>query len=260
MNKQKITIIVLIVIIILLLLMGCRIYCGQKAKIASQKTFINALTDTLHTYINKEGQQVAKIALLETESARDFLVMDIKDATIQKLQEEVRKYKGKLGPGGSVTVVSNTTEATGTNTTVVTVRDTIERNDTIFLYPEYTSTINLGKKDDSTYWIITGVTANKDTTEVTVSVENSYTVVIGREKSKGFKALFKPKIPFVEITNENPYTKTKTLRSYRVSIPKPKRFGLGVNVGYGLTFDKSYQPIFRPYIGIGLNYNIINIF
>ncbi len=256
MTKERIGIIALVIIIIILLQRGCE----KDAKIASQAVFINAMTDTLTTYTNKDGQQVAKIAMLETERVKDFLVMDIKDAEIKKLQDEVKKNKSRLGPGGAVVVVSGTTEVTGGDTSTTTMRDTVRRNDTVWLYPEYSGLIKLGWRTDSTWWVNGDVKANRDSTTIGIKVDNAYTVVIGREKAKGFKALFKPKIPFVEITNENPFTTTSTMRAYRVKAPKPKRFGIGINVGYGLTFDKNYQPIFRPYIGVGLNYNIIEFF
>lgn len=35
---------------------------------------------------------------------------------------------------------------------------------------------------------------------------------------------------------------------------KPKRWGIGVQVGYGITVGK--QPQFSPYIGIGVSYNL----
>lgn len=37
---------------------------------------------------------------------------------------------------------------------------------------------------------------------------------------------------------------------------KPKRWGVGVQVGYGVTIGK--QPQFSPYIGVGVSYNIWN--
>ncbi len=36
--------------------------------------------------------------------------------------------------------------------------------------------------------------------------------------------------------------------------PKPKRWGIGVHVGYGMTIQG--KPEFHPYIGIGISYNL----
>lgn len=41
-----------------------------------------------------------------------------------------------------------------------------------------------------------------------------------------------------------------------VSVKKPTRWGLGVQVGYGLTLEKA--PHWTPYVGVGLSYNIIS--
>lgn len=258
MNKERIykaVSITIIVILILLNLKSCKNTQDTKKDYVST---INALQDTMISYRNKDGMQVAKISLIETEKASMFLDIKSKDAVIVKLQEEVKKNEKRLGKSGSVTVITNTTEVKTVDTTYITFKDTIVRNDTVFVYPEYSSFIKKGLRIDSSYWVTANVKANKDSTSFELGIQNSYTIVLGREKAKGFKALFKPRVAFAEVTNENPYTSTKTLRSYRVQTPKPKRFGIGVHVGYGLIMDK--VPILRPYIGIGINYNIIELF
>lgn len=45
----------------------------------------------------------------------------------------------------------------------------------------------------------------------------------------------------------------RTVTIDRVVTPPPKRFGLGLQVGYGITLDGRPQP----YIGVGLSYNFI---
>lgn len=37
--------------------------------------------------------------------------------------------------------------------------------------------------------------------------------------------------------------------------PKPRRWGIGIQVGYGMT--AAPRPEFHPYIGIGISYNFI---
>ena len=37
---------------------------------------------------------------------------------------------------------------------------------------------------------------------------------------------------------------------------KPKRWGIGVQVGYGVTIGST--PKFAPYVGVGISYNILN--
>jgi len=259
MNKERIYKVVGITIIVILILLNIRSCKNTQDTKRDYVNTINALQDTMTTYYNKDGMQVAKISLIETEKASMFLDIKSKDAVIIKLQEEVKKNKNRIGKSGSVTVITNTTELNTVDTTsYITSKDTIIRNDTVFIYPEYSSFIRKGLRIDSSYWITANVKANRDSTSFELGIQNSYTVVLGMEKAKSFKGLFKPKIAFAEVTNENPYTSTKTLRSYQVKVPRPKRLGIGVNVGYGIILDK--KPIFRPYIGIGLQYNIIEIF
>ena len=250
----KVVSITIIVILVLFNLKSCKNTQDTKKDYVNT---INALQDTMTTYRNKDGMQVAKISLIETEKASQFLEIKSKDAVIVKLQSEVKKNKKRLGESGSVTILENTTEIITVDTTYITSRDTIIRNDTVFVYPEYSSLIKKGLRIDSSFWVTASVKANMDSTSFEIGIQNAYTIVLGKEKSKGFKALFKPKISFAEVTNENPYTSTKTIRSYRVQTPKPKKLGIGVHVGYGLILDK--VPIFRPYIGIGIQYNIIEI-
>lgn len=38
--------------------------------------------------------------------------------------------------------------------------------------------------------------------------------------------------------------------------PKPKRWGIGIQVGYGVTMSRT--PQFSPYIGVGISYNLFN--
>lgn len=221
---------------------------------------INSLNEELIKYENRDGVQVSKIKIIEFENSKQFLEIKSKDEKIIQLQELVKKNNKKIKePGSSITIIKNTTDINSRDKTIINFRDTININDTIYIYPEYNSLIRKGliKNSDSLYWISGSVLANKDSITLDVLVHNSYSLILGREKEKGFKNLFKKKIPFAEITNENPYTDTKTLRTYQVQEPRPKRLGIGFHVGYGLVLDK--QPIFRPYIGIGLQYNIIQI-
>lgn len=257
MNKEKIYKIVSIIIIVILILLNLKSCQTNKNTKKDYTNTINALNDTMIAYKTKDGLQVAKISLIETENTKQFLQIQSKDTEIIKLQEEVKKNKKRIGNSGSVTVISNITEVQSSDTTHITLKDTVIRNDTVFIYPEYSSLIRKGIRKDSSYWVIANIKANKDSTSIGISLSNSYTVLIGNEKRKGFKNLFKPKVPFVEVTNENPYTSTKTIRAYQVKAPKPKRLGIGFNIGYGLILDS--KPIFKPYIGIGIQYNIIEI-
>jgi len=252
MFERKNAIILLLIILVILLLLKA---CDQKETIETQANLITAMGDTLHVHTNSKGQEVASIEALQAQSVKYFLTIQTQDATIQKLQEEVKRNKDRINKTGSVTVVTSTTTVEGKNVTTITSVDTVYKNVGIETYPVYEASIKLGKRNDSAYWVNSYIKASKDSISLSAKIENAYTVVIGMQKRKGFKNLFKKKVPIVEVTNENPYTSTKTLRAYVTKSPRPKRFGIGFNVGYGIILDK--KPVFRPYIGIGLQYNII---
>ena len=49
--------------------------------------------DTVKYWKNKNGENVAKISVLETDKTRDFIKMATKDSIIKELQKLVKKYK-----------------------------------------------------------------------------------------------------------------------------------------------------------------------
>jgi hypothetical protein len=55
---------------------------------------------------------------------------------------------------------------------------------------------------------------------------------------------FHPSLDWVEVLNKNTYTTT--------TIKKPRRWGVGVQVGYGMSREG-----LSPYIGVGISYNLI---
>lgn len=57
----------------------------------------------------------------------------------------------------------------------------------------------------------------------------------------------------LDVTNKNPYNHITGLDAYRVPLPKPKKFGIGVQVGYG--FSNGIEP--RVYVGAGIHYSVI---
>ena len=59
----------------------------------------------------------------------------------------------------------------------------------------------------------------------------------------------------LDVSNANPYTRTAGLMSYRIEEKKAKKLGIGLQIGYGL--QQGLKP--KPYLGIGLSYNLIRI-
>ena len=124
-----ITILVLIVIILSIST------CNGNRKASELNGVIYALNDTMQTYRNRDGAHVAKITILETQNVTDFLLLTSKDSTINKLQNEVSRYRSKISGGGSVTVINTNTNAAGASGNSITKYDTVIKDNFVYIYP-----------------------------------------------------------------------------------------------------------------------------
>lgn len=60
------------------------------------------------------------------------------------------------------------------------------------------------------------------------------------------------KRPVLNLYTDNPYLKTIGIASYKTDTPKPKKYGIGISVGYAICGSG-----LSPFAGVGLNYNLI---
>jgi hypothetical protein len=244
-TTKKVLIPILAIIAILAMLRGCE----AQAKLAEAETINKALGDSLVTWRDKEGAFKANITLLESQSADYFVKLNTADSTVVKLQALVTKYKKQLGKKGSATVITTDAEIDISEPTVV-YRDSTKPCDPV--YQTDFEIMGTGKYKN-TRWVWGVVTATKDSTQVGMRFHEEIDVVIGQEKT-GFLGLGKPK-PFVEVTLHNPFNKVSTLRSFNVTPPKPKRFGIGPTLSYGV--GSGFIP--QVFVGIGVNYSILRL-
>lgn len=248
-NKTNRKIIIALVIIILLLGAGAYVAITHYMQdAAEQKALGEAAQSKLIVTENKLGQETASRQAYETADNATFLALKNMDAETKKLQDLVRSYKKELKKGGSATVV--TTETAVSETAVTTVIE-----DSTGCNPTYQVDIDDTLVDP---WLAYKIVANRDSINFNFVLKNEFTVVVGQKQQKGFKGWFKDPKPFVDITNLNPYTKTKELRTYTVAVPKQKRLGIGVSAGYGLHMG-SGGVSHGLNISVGLNYNLILI-
>ena len=209
-------------------------YYGDKEK--DLKLINNMVTAKMVTYRNSDSLQVAKILVFQADKAKDFTKIKSQDSVIQFLQSEVQKYKGMIKkPGSSVTAISNTTNMNGSIPTTVTQANPAIPQKTNF--PVYTA-------QKHNIWLDLDIIAKVDSIHYDLKVRNKYSVVLGYEKG----------LPIAMVTNYNPYTETTDMKAYSVMVPKPKRFSLGVHAGYGIV-----GMGFGPYFGVGINYDLINL-
>lgn len=223
--------------------------CESEAKLAKVETMNKALEDSLTTWRDKEDNFKANITLLESEKADYFTKWNTADANIIKLQALVSKYKKQLGKKGSATVITTDAEIDITEPTVV-YRDTSKPCDPV--YKTDFEVMGTGKYKD-TKWVWGVIEATKDSTIVGLRFHEEIDVVLGEEKT-GFLGLGKPR-PFAEVTLHNPYNKVSTLKSFNVTPPKSKKFGIGPTLSYGV--GSGFVP--QVFVGVGVNWDIIRL-
>jgi hypothetical protein len=215
------------------------VYC---LRLINERKFQQSISENfdkeLQIWRDDSGRQVAKIEFLEFNSLKTLREFETTNTELIELKKIVEQYRKKLKKGGSVTLVKGKTVIETVIKEVQGSRDSI--------YPVYTGDVNLGK------WIYGNVVANKDSITLGLTVVNEYDVIFGRDKT-GFLGLGKSK-PFVQVTNYNPYSEINTIKTFNVERNKPRRFGLGVTAGYGITLD-NLSPV--PFVGAGLNYTFI---
>lgn len=206
-----------------------------------------ATQDTLTTTRNKYGQQENKIGILEATNENQFLNIKTNDSTIIHLQNQVKKYKGKLQ---SATFTSTETLDTGTTIVVITSADTIIGKDSlVYIYPKYET-----EWDEK--WSKGEIIARRSGIFRKILTKNEYEFTQGLEKrTKGIKGIFKKREPVVTMTNLNPNTVTKELRTFTVKTPK-KRFSFGLQGGYGMMLNDNGINT-GIYGGIGFEFTII---
>lgn len=57
------------------------------------------------------------------------------------------------------------------------------------------------------------------------------------------------------VTSDCPYISVLNIKSQKFDLKKPTRWGIGLNAGYGIIFDKDVH--LAPYLGAGASYNLI---
>ena len=216
----------------------------QKSKFVDQEELYNAVTGSIKTWKDKDSLNNAKIQIMQTEKAGDFLKLQNLEGVNLELQNLIKSQDKKIEDLTAALVIESNTIYT----------DTLR-----MFYPIGGDTIVFSKSvlldSISNEWIDAMFGFNRGFSYLDVNIKNKYEIVMGFEGGN----LFKRGIPYATITNLNPYTSTKEMRVYQVRVPKQKRFGLGFQAGFGGIYDIQHKSIgYGPYIGIGINYNVIN--
>ncbi len=207
------------------------------------------LNDNQKTFKDKDSLSHTTNNVIEGKT-KDFIDLQVKDKEINELQELVKKYKKQLANKGNAT---NFTSETKIDNSFGIKKDTIEikvvGNDTMKLH-KYEYDISL-KDKKGIEWVSGKAVATKDSLHLEQKIINKYSVIIG-EESQGW---FKPKKPFVEVINLNPFSETTKVKTYQVETKPIKKIGIGPGVYYGI--GNNFQP--QVFIGIGIQYNFIRL-
>lgn len=195
--------------------------CSDRDREINSKRLIEQLNDSLRSYRDKEGKMISRISTIEVDNMSFFKQLEVKDKTIQELQKLVKK-----------------------GTLAASIIKTETKVDTVFRTTKIKDTVNVTYETDFDVqgWIWGTVAINKDTTALRIFTRDQYDIRLSKEKDG----------TYIDVINHNPFSTTQEVRSV-YKLPKQKKFGIGVNLGYGMT---SYG--LSPYIGLGINYNLIN--
>lgn len=229
------------ILVVILLLLGAGYYIDKlQGQLKEQTNLVVSLEQDVSSWKDKDSVSYSKIRVLETERAKDFLKIQSKDSTVTALQETVKKYKRELRDRGNVTNIITETKYD----TIYKTRkqDSISREALSSLYISDTISNN---------FIHSVFGFNGGNTHFSLQIKNDYKIVVGEER----QGWFKDPIPFAIVESTNPYTEIKSLRTYQVTAPRRKRYGVGPIVGYGLNLGP--VPTLGMFIGIGVQYEFI---
>ena len=216
----------------LILLFFIREGCNQIDK--------NNLVTNLATYEDSAKYYTMKVDGMEVEVAQNkSLVLENKkqfESVIAK-NDTLLKLVSKFKDIQSGTIINNYT--TINNDTIKLRGDSIPCDFKAFKV-----------RRDSVHYHFVGTIAKTYFTIDSLVIPNKQSIIIGKKKL-GFLKGYEER---AEIINSNPLVRVTNIESYVIN-KKKKKMGLGASVGYG--FSVGNQIRLSPYIGLSLNYNLI---
>ena len=243
MNKKDLIFGGVIVILLGVTILLFSLLSKKSSDYKEQVELYNSITDTVKFYKNKDSLNVAKIQVMQTDKESDFLKIKNLTGTNLELQNLIKDKDKKIKDLNTALIHKDETVYIDTLRMYYPIGgDTIIFSQSVLL-----DTIN-------NKWINAKYGFNKGLSYLDLKVYNEYQITIGYEGGN----LFKKGTPYGIVTNMNPYTSTKDMRVYQVSVPKQKRMGISFQTGFGGVYDMKNNNIsYGPYVGLGLNYNII---
>jgi hypothetical protein len=224
--------------LIVLLVIMTSLYLNEREARIEQETLTEAGADYIEILKDKNGNSIAKIQVLETQSRKDFLDYKTKDSLITELQATVKENKRLLrNSNGSASIVKTETQIDTVAVTTV-VRDTISN----------TSTYIADIKDK---WYEVRTVANADSTQIALKTFHKISLVIGTES----QGLFKKSKAFAIAKDENPFSNIQDMRVYSIK-QDPKQFVIGPYAGAGLSINQGIVRVGWQ-VGFGITYKLM---
>ena len=205
-------------------------------QIIKQKDLYEAITDSLHTYKNKDSLNVAYIKVIQTDKAKDFLEIKNLTGSNLKLQNLIKSQGKDIKNLKAALIIATETQY------VDTIRDYYPIGGDTIIFSQSTLIDSV-----SNNWIKASWGFNKGKSILKVKTFDEFSLVLKQSKEG----------QVAEITNLNPYSSTKEMKVFNIATPRQKKMGFGYSIGiaghYGY-FNRQFDV--GPYIGIGINGNL----
>lgn len=228
---------VLALVAVLFLIVTCNSVQKENHLSSQLKLYKTLVEDTLVQFRDKNGVLSSKVKVLEVLNKNQILELNTNKQTLIRLQDELKVQQGRVT--NSVGFSGQTKFDTIIKTEIKYVYDTLYQDGDTILIPLKKYAVHHNDR-----WMNINFDSDSSKTTVNIQVENEYTVSLVKKKKK-YEAIVK---------NYNPYSSVSEISAVSLQgLPKPKKFGLGVQLGYGI--NSSFRV--QPYIGIGVSYNVI---
>lgn len=214
-----------------------------KERLFKQERLYEAITDSLTTWKNKDSLNEAKIRIMEIDNFESFLEIKNLSGTNLELQTLLKKQGKSIKDLESALILKSETKIVDTVRSYYPIGgDTIIFSQSELLEHILNDWINVtfGFKQGKSYF--------------DMKLVNRFDVVL---KYEG-KSLFKQGVPVAYVTSLNPYTQVSDMRVVTKGIKPNKRVGVSLQTGFGGLYNITNKTIgYGPYVGIGINYNIL---
>ena len=201
----------------LLLINGLKSLKNKNSDNVSLSTYQSILSDkpTIKIIDEKDSTLITKNKVLTISNQELEAFLKIENKKISELQKEISKYK-KENELLSISLYETKIKLDNT------VKTTVIKTDSL---PVYNSMFELGyDKINKKAWVSGLISASSDSTNIKLSIHNRQSVIIGKNKKE----------TYCDIISSNPYFDIDSVRVLNVELPKEKKYGLFLTLGYGI--------------------------